>query len=58
MKYYYVWGNNPVRLKYKGKLCNMLASGKMGSVLIEFECGHKMVTSRRAIRLIKKKGRP
>lgn len=47
--YIFRWGNNPMRAKYKGKRCKKLASGRIGSVLIEFEDGHKMVTSRRAI---------
>ena len=37
----------------KGQRCRVLARGKMNSVLIEFEDGRKVLTSRNAIRKIK-----
>lgn len=50
--YTYVWGNNPVRAKLKGKKCKVLVWGKMNSVLIEFENGEQVTTSRNALRRI------
>ena len=38
----------------KGTVCRILASGKMNSVLVEFEDGYRVVTSRYAIRRNKK----
>lgn len=46
----FTWGNNPVRAELKGKPCRVIARGKMNSVLIVFEDGRKVVTSRYAIR--------
>lgn len=46
----YVWGNNPVRAQLKGRRCRVLAKGKMGSILLEFEDGYKTVTSWRAVK--------
>jgi hypothetical protein len=46
----YLWGNNPVRAKYKGEACQVLAYGKKNSILVEFEDGHRMVTSRNSVR--------
>jgi hypothetical protein len=48
--YYYAWGNNEVRKPYKGKKCRVLARGKKNTIQIEFECGHKMITSGNSIR--------
>lgn len=48
--YIFRWGNNPERKKYKNKPCRVLVSGKMNSCLLEFEDGHKMTTSRNAIK--------
>lgn len=50
MKYIYSWGNNPVRAKLKGKVCRVLARGKMNSALVEFENGEKQIISRNALR--------
>ena len=50
MTHTYAWGNNPKRAKLKGRKCKLLVSGKMGSVLVEFENGERVVTSRRALR--------
>lgn len=51
--YVYIWGNNPVRARYKGKRCRVLARGRMNSWLIEFEDGEQTCSSRRALRRIK-----
>jgi hypothetical protein len=37
----------------KGQLCRVLVRGKMNSILVEFEDGYKVVTSRYAVRKIK-----
>lgn len=37
----------------KGQLCKVLAHGKMNSVLVQFEDGYKVITSRYAVRKIK-----
>jgi len=50
MYYKYFWGNNPKRATMKGRVCRIIATGKMGSVLIEFENGQREISSRRAIR--------
>ena len=51
MQYYtYAWGKNPKRAEMKGRTCRILAFGKKGSVLLEFEDGQKEITSRRALR--------
>jgi len=46
----YAWGNNDLRKQYKGRSCRVLARGKMNSVLIQFEDGFKMITSRYAVK--------
>lgn len=51
MKWYvFAWGNNPKRKTLKGRRCRIVASGKMGSCLVEFENGQQEVVSRRALR--------
>jgi hypothetical protein len=35
-----------------GKLCTVLATGKMNSALIEFEDGYKVLSSRYAVRRV------
>jgi hypothetical protein len=53
--YRYAWGNNPVRAARKGQPCRVLIrSLRMSSVLVEFPDGFQMVTSRRALRTIRK----
>lgn len=47
----YVWGNNAKRARFKGRACRVVARAKMNSVLLEFEDGERLVTSRHAIRL-------
>jgi len=52
MKYIYMWGNNPIRAKYKGKICRVLQRFALNSILIEFENGDRLITSRNALRKI------
>ena len=35
-----------------GQLCRVLATGRMNSALVEFEDGHKVITSRYAVRKV------
>lgn len=49
MRYVYYWH----RCGRKGQRCNVLARGKLNSCLVEFEDGHKMITSRNSIRRAK-----
>jgi len=56
MKYIYHWGNNPKRATMKGRICKIVTSGKLCSVLIEFCDGQKEITSRRSLRKLKKAG--
>ena len=49
----YVWGNNLVRAKLKGRKCRIVRTGEKGSALYEFENGNMVVSSRRAVRKIK-----
>ena len=53
MTHRYHWGNNPVRAKLKGRLCRIVASGTMMTVMLEFENGERVTTSRRALRKVK-----
>ena len=46
----YHWGNNPKRATLKGRKCRILARGKMGSILIEFENGQREIVSWRAVK--------
>jgi len=48
--YRYAWGNNPVRARLEGKRCRILVSGRMNTVMVEFEDGQRVTTSRRALR--------
>lgn len=51
--YRYAWGNNPVRAKMKGRICRVLKSGAMNTVLIEFlDTGERTTTSHRALRRV------
>ena len=47
----YVWGNNAKRATLKGRNCRIVARGTMNSILVEFEDGERVVTSRYAVRL-------
>ncbi len=49
----YRWRNNPKRMILCGQRCRLLASGKFGSALVEFENGAREITSRRALAKIK-----
>lgn len=53
MTHIYHWGNNPVRAKLKGRRCRIVASGTMSTVLLEFEDGELVTSSRRSIRKIR-----
>lgn len=48
--YVYAWN----RMGRKGKACRVIVRAKFNSCLVEFEDGHRAVTSRNAIR--KRKG--
>ncbi|MCF8129072.1 MAG: hypothetical protein K9N10_11205, partial [Deltaproteobacteria bacterium] len=50
MTHKYCWGNNPKRQTLKGRKCRIIASGKMNSILVEFETGQRECVSRRAVR--------
>jgi len=46
----YAWRNNESRAALYGRRCRILATGKMGTVLVEFEDGERVTTSHRAVR--------
>jgi hypothetical protein len=46
----YRWGNNTRRAELKGRLCRVLATGRKNTILVEFENGERVTTSRFAIR--------
>jgi hypothetical protein len=51
--YRYVWGNNPKRANMKGRICYLVATGKMGSALVDFidtTPWTREIVSRRALR--------
>ena len=51
MTYVFSWGNNPRRAQLKGRFCEVLASGRMGTVLVRFfDTGECVTTSYRALR--------
>lgn len=58
MTYIFCWGNNARRAALKGRACRIVASGGMGSALVEFESGERVLTSRRALRKTGKLDRP
>lgn len=50
-EYVYIWGNNVRRARLKGRVCRIVASGRMNTVLVEFtDTGERVTTSRRALR--------
>lgn len=50
--YVYFWKNNELRAALKGRTCKVVKWGKkMNSVLVEFEDGLRVLTSKNAIRL-------
>ena len=57
MTYRYVWANNEKRAAMRGRLCRVIAAGKMRSVLVEFvDNGQKEITDVWALRRCDKKG--
>jgi len=46
----YAWRNNERRAALYGRRCRVVASGAMRTVLVEFEDGERVTTSRRALR--------
>jgi hypothetical protein len=46
----HVWWWKSVLPERKGQPCRVLVRGKMNSILVEFEDGFKVVTSRYAVR--------
>lgn len=56
--YRFAWGNNPKRAEMKGRICRLIAAGKMNSVMIEFlDDGSRECVSRRALRKHDKKSK-
>jgi hypothetical protein len=49
----YSWRNNERRAGLHGRRCRIVASGRMGTVLVEFENGERVTTSHRAVRRVK-----
>jgi len=48
--YRYRWGNNAVRRKLKGRVCRVLARGKMNTAKVEFiDNGEIQIISRNAL---------
>jgi hypothetical protein len=51
--YRYNWANNEKRATFKGRVCRVLARGKMNTVMIEFlDNKERVTTSRYALRRI------
>jgi hypothetical protein len=50
VKHYYVWFWKKRLPERKGQKCRILARGKLNSILVEFDDGHRVVTSRYAVR--------
>ena len=48
--YFYAWANNAKRASLVYRPCRIMASGKMGSCMIEFRDGQREIVSRRALR--------
>ena len=48
--YYFAWSNNSKRAAMIYRPCRIMASGKMGSAMIEFRDGAREIVSRRALR--------
>ncbi len=52
--YIYAWGNNEKRKTLKGRICIVLARGKMNSIMIQFtDNKQREITSRYAVRKVK-----
>lgn len=52
MMFTHVWFWKTKLPERKGSRCNVLARGRMNSILVEFEDGFKVITSRNAVRKI------
>lgn len=52
MNYYWYWRKKLG--ERNGQRCRVLARGKMNSILVEFEDGYRVITSRYAVRVVKK----
>jgi len=52
MRYIYTWGNNEVRARFKGRGCDVVTRLKMNSVVLRFEDGEMLISSRYAIRKV------
>lgn len=48
----FAWSNNPKRAQLQGRRCRIVAAGKMGSCLVEFEGGGREIISFRALKKI------
>jgi hypothetical protein len=49
----YAWRNNERRAGLYGRRCRVVATGAMMTVLVEFEDGERVTTSRRALRTMR-----
>lgn len=52
----HVWRLNKYLPERKGMLCQILARGRMNSILVEFQDGARFVTNRYAVRKIQPEG--
>ena len=51
--YTFRWGNNPKRKSMQGRVCRVVARGRMNSVMIEFsDNGQREVVSRNALQKV------
>jgi hypothetical protein len=48
--YIWYWRKKPEGQDRKGAPCRVLARGKMNSIMVEFEDGYRVITSRYAVR--------
>lgn len=48
--YRFAWGNNPKRRTMLGRLCQIIARGRLNSALVEFTDGQREVVSRHSLR--------
>lgn len=53
MTHYFAWRNNARRAELYRRPCRVLAYGRLNSVLVEFENGELVVTSRNAVRKLR-----
>ena len=44
------WIKKPEGQDRKGQACRVVARGRMNSIMVEFEDGHRVITSRYAVR--------